>query len=323
MHEVYTRLVCAEVSPRPTWPRPPHRRHGGTVGMQTGEDLEFEQAAGHQRMRPQAIRRRPVLGEQLRRHDRGAHVDQRSARPVSGSFSMSAIVVTGLRRGNGAAGDALAGAYSPWRIRRPRRCSIGEASARTRGDTSSAVVADGVLEGWLGIGGRCGLSGSRALPSPPERVRKALRRLRAGQPSCAALPCAGHRGVDAPAAGCTDILRAGMPAVIAASGRRGSLRWSMRTRDISRRKADGGVGNHPVATPTGSLRPRVARSGDLRPSWGLGQGIAAGGRAGRPVGGAWFDQRRPLLRASGVPRQPPVCDATPLRDRCGRQAGRD
>lgn len=292
MREVYTRLVCAEVSPRPTWPRPPHRRHGGTVGMQTGKDLEFEQAAGHQRMRPQAIRRRPVLGEQL-------------------------------RRGNGAAGDALAGAYSPWRIRRPRRCSIGEASARTRGDTSSAVVADGVLEGWLGIGGRCGLSGSRALPSPPERVRKALRRLRAGQPSCAALPCAGHRGVDAPAAGCTDILRAGMPAVIAASGRRGSLRWSMRTRDISRRKADGGVGNHPVATPTGSLRPRVARSGDLRPSWGLGQGIAAGGQAGRPVGGAWFDQRRPLLRASGVPRQPPVCDATPLRDRCGRQAGRD
>ena len=115
-------------------------RRRGTACMHTVEDLVLQQAAGHEGLRPEGIGRRTVLGKEARQHHRRVQVDQRSARSPSSSRSTPSMLVTGLRRGSLALGGTLAGARRPCRSRSPRRRSAGDASARMRGDTSSATT---------------------------------------------------------------------------------------------------------------------------------------------------------------------------------------
>ena len=115
-------------------------RGPGAAGMNTIEHLDFEQTARNESLGSERIGGRAALREQPCQQDRGIEIDQRSARLTSRSRMTSLSSATGLRRGSLAVGGSVAGVRCPCLISSPTFCSAGEASARTRGATTSTTT---------------------------------------------------------------------------------------------------------------------------------------------------------------------------------------
>jgi hypothetical protein len=101
-------------------------------------DLVLNEAAGDERLAPEGFRRRAVFRQQLRQHDRGIEINQRSPRSCSSSLCSSRKGAIG-RRGGGVDALRAGGVIQPLRT-----ASASKASASTgllvSGGTISATT---------------------------------------------------------------------------------------------------------------------------------------------------------------------------------------
>lgn len=109
------------------------------AGMNSCPDFILDKPAGDKCLPPELFGRRPVFGQEMREHNRGVQIDQRSLRSWSSSFCNLRKDVTGLRGGGVDPGRA-GGVIQPLRTASASKASDSTGLLVRSGGTISATT---------------------------------------------------------------------------------------------------------------------------------------------------------------------------------------
>src|ERR1051326_8390313 len=102
-------------------------------------DLVYKQPTGNQNLTPDRLRRRAILGQEMRQGDRRIQIDHRSSRSCCNSRISSPNGMTGFR-GGGAVSTSVGGVSHPSRTAWARSASERTGLRAAWGGTSSATT---------------------------------------------------------------------------------------------------------------------------------------------------------------------------------------